>query len=100
MRAAIHDVRTKKLNPLGSRRGCPFLSPGFDEGEKGVLEAGMTRSGLAAQLVQIPLGYKSPGDHHADAIGHSLGNVQDVRRHNHGTAGLDALAQHPLDQAR
>src|SRR5438132_14318521 len=73
--------------PARSRGDCPPPSIGFDEGKKGVLKAAMTRPGLPAQLVQIPLGQESAGDHQADAIGYPLGNVQDVRRHDHGAAG-------------
>ena len=56
-RAATHDARTRRSSPLGSRRGRPFLSAGFDsagfdEGKKGVLEAGMARSSLPAQAAE------------------------------------------------
>jgi hypothetical protein len=30
------------------------------------------------------LGEKPAGDHHADAVGHTLGDLQDVRRHEFG----------------
>ena len=42
----------RKSYPIGSRSGCPFLSAGFDEGKKGVLEAGMARSSLPAQAAE------------------------------------------------
>ena len=54
----------------------------------------------AAQLVERAFGDQPAAGDDADAVGHALGDLEDVRGHDHGAAGGDALAQHVLDLAR
>ncbi len=56
--------------------------------------------GLVAQLVERALGDQPAAGDDADAVGHALGDFEDVRGHDDGAAGGDALAQHVLDLAR
>ena len=54
---------------------------------------------LPAQFVQRALRDEPAAGDDADAIGHALGDLQDMRGHDDGAAGLDVLAQHGLDLA-
>ena len=73
-----------------------------DQSEEGVFEARILQAraaiaGLPAQLFEGALRDQPPARDDADPIGHALGDVEDVRGHDHGAAGGDVLAQHGLD---
>ena len=55
---------------------------------------------LAVQLIERALGDEPAVRDDADAVGHALGDFQDVRGHDDGAASAYALAQHVLDLAR
>ena len=55
---------------------------------------------LAAQLVQRAIGDQPSLGDDPDAIGHALGDLQDMGRHDHGAPGPHTLPQHFLDDAR
>src|ERR1700722_3621974 len=74
-----------------------------DEREERVLQARVAaalRARLVAQLVERALRDQPPLRDHADAVGHALGDLEDMRGHDDGAARGDALAQHGLDLAR
>ena len=48
----------------------------------------------------VPCGDQPAAGDHADAVGHALGDFEDMRGHDDGAAGRDALAQHVLDLPR
>ncbi len=98
--AALRAARTRRSPRPLSRGDSPLPGIVFDERKEGVLEAGMAYPDLPAQLVQIPFSEEAAGHHHTDAVSHALGDLQDVRRHDHGAAATGALAQHTLDQPR
>ena len=56
-------------------------------------------AGLAAQFVERAFGDQPAAGDDADAVGHALGDFEDMRGHDDGAAGGDALAQHVLDRA-
>ena len=70
-----------------------------DQREEGVFEAGGGFAGLVAQFVERALGDQAPAGDDADAVGHALGDFENMRGHDDGAAGGDALAQHVLNQA-
>jgi ABC-type Na+ transport system ATPase subunit NatA len=59
----------------------------------------VTGSGLTPQILQRSFRHQPAAAHHPDAVGHALGDLQDVRRHHDGAAGADALAKHALHLA-
>ena len=71
-----------------------------DESQEGVLEAGVAGTRSNPQLIQPAVGDEPALGHDADAIGHALGDLQNMGRHDHRAAGADALAQHVLHHAR
>src|SRR6266852_6703943 len=89
---------TKTLRWLRrTSRGDRFLR---HQSEEGVLEAGAALAGWAAQLLERALGDETAAGDDADAVGHALGDFEDMRGHDDGAAGAHALAQHGLDLAR
>ena len=56
--------------------------------------------GLRTQLVERAFGDQPSARDDADAVGHALGDFEDVRGHDDGVAGRDPLAQHALDLPR
>ena len=71
-----------------------------DQREEGVLQARVALAGLDPQLVERALRDQPAAGDDADAVGHALGDFEDVRGHDHGAAGRDPLAQHVLDLPR
>ena len=49
------------------------------------------------KLLERAFGDQPAAGDDADAVGHALGDFEDVRRHDDGAAGGDVLAQHGLD---
>src|SRR5262249_23022972 len=77
--------RSRRLRLIGDQREERLL-------EAGAADAGARRSlaGLAAQVVERALGDQPAGRDHADAVGHALGHLEDVRGHDDCAAGGDA----------
>ena len=71
-----------------------------DQREEGIFQAGGGFPGLAVQFVERAFGDQAPAGDDADAVGHALGDFENMRGHDDGAAGGDALAQHVLDLAR
>src|SRR5215813_198861 len=91
-RAGPRAWRTRLALREWSRRGRPLS----DEREERVFEAGAGLAGLAPQLVERALRDQSATGDDADAVGHALGNLEDVRGHDDRGAGAGALDQHVL----
>ncbi len=51
------------------------------------------------QFVERAFGDQAPAGDDADAVGHAFGDFENMRGHDDGAAGGDALAQDVLDQA-
>ncbi len=64
-----------------------------------IFEAGVGMAVLLAQLGQRALGDQAARGDHADAVGHALGDLENMRGHDDGAAGLNALAQQALHMA-
>jgi hypothetical protein len=81
--------------PIGGRGGGGQL-------QEDVLQAGaaLAFARLASQGVQRALGQQAAAGDDADAVGHALGHFENVGGQDHRAAGVDALLQHVLDQAR
>ena len=71
-----------------------------DQRQERVFERRGAFAGLAVQLVERALGDQPAAGDDADAVGHALGDFQDMRGHDHGAAVRDALAQHRFDLTR
>ena len=72
----------------------------FDQRDKQVFEAGILVAILLAQLSERALGHQLAFGDDADAVGHPFGDFKNMRRHDHGAAGTDAVLQQSLDVTR
>jgi len=54
---------------------------------------------LTRRLGEVALGYETSVGEHNDALGHALGDLQDMRGHDDGAAGANPRLQHVLDLA-
>jgi hypothetical protein len=63
-------------------------------------EAGVVAAVLLAQLGERALGDQPAGGDDADPVGHPLGDLQNMRRHDHRAAGANAIAEQSLDVTR
>src|SRR5690349_11656036 len=70
------------------------------KGKEGVFETRGRCAGLPAQVVEGALRNQAPPGDHADAVGHSLCNLENMRGHDDGTTVAHAGAQHILHLAR
>src|SRR5256885_9271448 len=55
---------------------------------------------LLAQFGQSAFGDEASGGDHPDPVGHSFGDFKNMRGHDHGAAGANAIAEQSLDVAR
>ena len=86
MRGGIRGARTTRALQARSR-GNRLTA---DKREKSLLQRARAFSGVPAQLVERPLGDEPARGNDADAVGHAFGDLQNVRRHDHGAAGIRA----------
>src|SRR5262245_41203740 len=91
-RAAVRGWRAKSGTPPGSRCGRLL---GYQH-EECILEACSGFTGLPAQIVKCTFCYEPPARNDADAIGHALRHLENMRGHDDGPAGTHALAKHIL----
>src|SRR5262249_11322165 len=85
----------------GARPMCRVGSRGHDrfgdQRKERVFEASGDLPGAPVQLVERAFRYQPPVGDDADAVGHALGDLENMRRHDDGSAGGNALAQCVLD---
>ena len=67
-----------------------------DEGQERVFQAGIALARLGAQLIQGALSDEATFRDHTNPVGHALGDIQNMRRHDDRTAITQPGAQHIL----
>src|SRR3954454_8120861 len=97
--------RATRARPTEARAGQTMQAPwpnscgcrDIDQRDKQVFQAGVMLAILLAQFGQSALRDEPSRGDDADPVGHSFGDFENVRGHDYGAAGADAIIEQSLD---